>query len=264
MMEPVYESTFDPRLFSPMAAVEDRHFWFVTRNKILHSLYQSLFPSEGLGTKILEIGCGTGNTLKTFEQACPKAKVFGLDLSAEGLRYAQAQTSSHLVQGDVFRLPFGPVFDAVGLFDVLEHFPDDKSILEKLRNILVAQGALILMVPANPKLWSYHDVGNRHCRRYTLHELEQKLIETGYQVEYLTYFMAGVFPLFWMRRKWVNFWSARTNSVLTPEEKVSRDLKIVPLLNRALTRILSLENIVIRRRGRLPLGTSLLAVARKK
>lgn len=48
---------FNPEFFRLMVEVEPKHFWFVTRNRILMSVMRKHFPGPG---KVLEIGCGTG------------------------------------------------------------------------------------------------------------------------------------------------------------------------------------------------------------
>ena len=57
-------------------------------------------------------------------------------------------------------------YDLIALLDVLEHVPDDKGSLAAIFTRLKPGGALLLTVPANPWMWSAHDVAHHHHRRY--------------------------------------------------------------------------------------------------
>ncbi len=157
---------YDPQYFGLLFAVEDKHFWFRTRNRIIAALiHQIAFPPQS-DCQILEVGCGTGNVLRILENGFPQGTVVGMDLFAEGLQYARRRTSCDLVQGDARKLPFCRQFDVIGLFDLLEHLPNDKQILHDLHCILKPHGILILTVPAHQSLWSDFDEMSHHRRRY--------------------------------------------------------------------------------------------------
>ena len=153
------------------------------------------------GYRVLEVGCGTGNVLRMLERHCRRGTVVGMDLFAEGLHYARQRTACGLVQGDVRTPPFGAAFDLIGLFDVLEHLPDDRQILADLHRMLVPGGHLLVTVPAHRALWSYFDEAAHHCRRYAAPDLRRKLVAAGYRVDYLTQYMAALFPLVWLGRR---------------------------------------------------------------
>jgi SAM-dependent methyltransferase len=188
----------------------------------------------------------------------------GMDLFEEGLRYARCRTSCPLVQGDIHSPPFGLGVDLIGIFDVLEHLPDDLQALRDLRDMLVDGGALLLTVPANKSLWSYFDDASHHYRRYSLRELENKLTLAGYSIEYASHYMASIFLPVWFGRR---LQSLRDRRPATDSDRIhdlaSAELRITPLVNGLLTFVLGQEAKVISRRRRLPIGTSLIALARK-
>lgn len=253
-------TSYDPVFFSHLQAAEDRHFWFCARRRIIKWLARDLTRNEAQAFRVLEVGCGTGGVLRALERACPEGRVYGMDLFPEGFTYAQRRTSCPLLVGDVCRPPFGPVFQLIGLFDVLEHLSDDLGVLANLHSMLAPGGHLLLTVPAHPWLWSRFDEAAHHCRRYREAELHDKLKQSGFQVEYLTPFLALLVPLVWLARKW-HVWQGAEKS--TMEQVVARELRIVPVVNNALKWLLSRELGLIKQRRRVPWGTSLLAVARK-
>jgi hypothetical protein len=108
-------------------------------------------------------------------------------------------------------------------------------------------------------LWSEYDVESAHRRRYTRHQLEARLAEAGFLVNYCTEFMVGLLPLMWLRRRMAWSGSARREGAASPH--IKNELQVNPLLNRALELVLRPEPSWIQRRQRLPWGTSLLALA---
>ena len=92
-------------------------------------------------------------------------------------------------------------FDLIGMFDVLEHIPEELETLVALREALAPGGRLMLTVPAHQYLWSYFDEAAHHCRRYSSQEIRDRLVEAGFEVEFLSQFMTCIFPIVWLFRK---------------------------------------------------------------
>lgn len=265
MTNQAVQESYDPAFFQLLFEVEDRHFWFRSRNGIIAAWVKRLTRELTTGFRVLEVGCGTGNVLRVLDQVCPNGTVVGMDLFAEGLKYAQQRTSAALVQGDMHHSPFASQFDIIGLFDVLEHLPDDRQVLRDLKGMLRENGILLLTVPAHPGLWSYFDEVSHHCRRYQPDELKHKLVETGYDVEYITQYMMSIFPLVWIGRH-ISALRKRgfsRQSGVSIEELATQELHPVPIVNEVLSRLLDTEGRWLARGHTLPLGTSVLAVARR-
>ena len=139
--------------------------------------------------EILEVGGGqSGLTALLY----PQAKITNIDLDPQ---YSQApcnqQERVRFVAGDVTALPFSDrSFDAVTMFDVLEHIIDDlKAITEALR-VLKTGGFLLISTPNENWQFPYYSFMQSICptdreimnewghvrRGYTLEELK-KLID---------------------------------------------------------------------------------------
>ncbi len=114
----------------------------------------------------------------------------------------------------------------------------------------------MLTVPAHMTLWSYFDEEARHCRRYAPQQLREQLLKVGYRIEYLSQYMMSAFPLVWISRR-------LSNKYGKAKQSVSRELSIMPGINTVLAAILMLEAQWIRNQHSLPIGTSLIAIARK-
>lgn len=110
----------------------------------------------------------------------------GLDPFREGLLNARSSTMAERVQGDVMALPFRQHFDAMGLFDVMEHLEEERPVLEAAHRVLRPGGVLLVTVPANESLWSYFDFLARHKRRYGKEQLRERLVGAGFEIQFLS------------------------------------------------------------------------------
>lgn len=248
---------FDASFVAELRAAEDRHFWFVARNKVIAALAAQIERPFGDGYRVLEIGCSSGNTLRAIAAACRRGLVVGVDLDPEGLSAARDRSRASLILADARDLPFAAEtrFDLICAFDVIEHVDDDAALLAMLRSQVTSAGALLITVPAGPGLWSWFDEVACHRRRYTAEELTRRLIGAGFHVEFLTPFMAALHPLLQLTR----YAAPRPNE---RRQATLRQLKVVAGANGLMSALLSAEVPWIRARRRLPFGTSLVAIAR--
>lgn len=257
--------SYDPEYFAPLFLAEERHFWFRSRNRMIAEMVRQVTATLPAGYRVLEIGCGTGNVLQAMEKEYPPGSLMGMDLFLEGLRYARRRVACPLVQADLHRPPFSKPFELIGMFDVLEHIPEDETVLSSLHRLLSAQGFLLLTVPAFPELWSYFDEASHHARRYRLPELRDKLLRAGFEIHLISYYMTSTFPLVWLNRKTAGrAQPAQAMDKQRENELALEELRIVPVVNGILTWILSQEARLVARRVRLPFGTSIVALAQRR
>jgi SAM-dependent methyltransferase len=257
------EASYDPVAYESLVAVEDRHFWFRARNRAIIAAFESVRRELRPGYRVLEVGCGTGNVLRELQRFAVGGSVIGMDLHQEGLRYAQRRVNpALLVRADASRPPFSVRFELVGLFDVLEHLKDDVAVLRRLRELLTPHGALLVTVPADPRLWSYFDVASHHQRRYVARDLNDKLVAAGYAVEYLTPYMSVLHPLLWAARRLAAWRKTRPGDAASALSLAEADLRVRPVSGAVLGFLLGQELRLLRRRRQIPIGASLLAIAR--
>jgi SAM-dependent methyltransferase len=252
---------YDPSFFDQLAAVEDRHFWFKARNRLIFELAKKVSRDLKPDSLVLEVGCGTGNVLRFLCKACPACKVVGLELWFEGLHHSQQRSNALLVQGDIRNFPFGKQFDLIGMFDVLEHLPEERETLLALRQALVPSGKLLVTVPAHQILWSHFDEASHHCRRYSPASIRKTLAEAGFEVQFLSQFMASLFPLIWAFRKAAGL-RARQDSD-SVRRLAAKEFRLIPVVNEVLAWELDLEARWLAHGHTLPIGTSLIVLARR-
>lgn len=246
---------YDPSVFRRLPALEDSHFWFRARSRVLEGIVGRWAAGGPAAARVLEIGCGTGNVLRLLERVCGGCTVVGLDPFMEALDLARRRTACPLVRGGLMEMPFGRVFDLVCLLDVLEHLEDDLEALRRLGRVLKPGGWLILTVPAHMSLWSAFDRASGHRRRYSCAGLAGLLHRAGFEVEFLTPFMSVALPLVWAARRW------RLGGARGADALAEGGLKVVPLVNGLLRLLLGWEGWWLAGGRRLPWGSSLLAVA---
>ncbi len=257
-------STYDPGVYDSLVAVEDRHFWFRARNRAIVAAFDSIRDHLPSPYRVLEVGCGTGNVLRALQEAAAGGTVVGMDLHREGLQFARRRVDPALLaQADAARPPFSVRFDVVGVFDVIEHVEDDVGVLESLRELLAPGGFLLATVPADPRLWSYFDVGSRHKRRYLAGELRAKLVRAGYSAEYVTPYMSVLYPLLWAGRRITGRRHGAGAGAREAWDVDEADLRVRPVSGAVLGGLLGVEARLLRRRWRMPVGASLMAVARR-
>lgn len=104
-----------------------------------------------------------------------------------------------------------------------------------------------------------HDKAMQGPRRYDKKDLRSKLEEAGFEVIRLSYFFMSAFPVIYLKRRRENRRAARN-----PDAAPLSDLKPVPRwLNRLLYGLLRVEADWAARHD-LPIGSSIIALARKK
>jgi len=173
--------------------VEDVHWWFVGRRRILLSiLNQYLGAGATNGRQILDVGCGTG-TMLTHLARFGAAR--GVDMDLEAVGYCHDRGLQQVTQSGADSLPFEKdTFDLVTALDVVEHIDDDLGALREMRRVIKPGGLLLLTVPAYRFLWGRQDDINLHKRRYVARKLRNRLQTAGFEVERLTYMNSILFP----------------------------------------------------------------------
>jgi SAM-dependent methyltransferase len=239
----------DPSYYREMAAVEDRHWWFEARRRILGAVLDRL--TLGPEAEVLEVGCGTGGNLPMLARY---GRLHACEPEADARALAEARGLATVAAGGLpDDLPFGgKPFDLIALLDVLEHVAADEASLAALHARLKPGGTLLVTVPAYRFLWSAHDEVNHHVRRYTRGDLVRKLRAAGFHVRRATYFNTLLFPVI-----------ATVRLAGRRAGKTGSDLALPgDALNSLLTRIFASERLVVPRLS-LPFGVSLLAVAER-
>jgi ubiquinone/menaquinone biosynthesis C-methylase UbiE len=103
-------------------------------------------------SRILEAGCGTGQTLSLLSS---RHETTGLDISPAALRLA-CQKCGNATLGSIFDIPFrDDSFDLVYNSGVIEHFPEPTNVaaIQEMARVTKPSGIVIIIVPNTLCLW---------------------------------------------------------------------------------------------------------------
>ncbi|MFV9506371.1 MAG: class I SAM-dependent methyltransferase [Oscillochloridaceae bacterium umkhey_bin13] len=166
-------------------------------------------PARIAPRRILDVGCATGVFLAAG--SADWAKV-GVELTAEAAEVARSQFGLTVYHGTLEQAPLqGPQFDAITLWDVLEHLHEPLDSLRQVRTLLRPDGVLVVRVPNlgayDARVWGRYWAGldqPRHMFIPDEAQLVQMLEQAGFRVLELTCLGGtyGVLALswrFWLR-----------------------------------------------------------------
>ena len=233
-----------------MFEAEERQWWYAGMRAIALALLAGKLSPDPV-RRVLDAGSGTGVNLLALASY---GRTVGVELSEDALALARRRGVTS-VRGSVLSLPFGDgVFGLVTSFDVLYHrgVPDDSAAVREMARVLQPGAFLLVRVPALRMLWGAHDEAVHSRHRYTLEEVGALLRNAGFEVVRATYANSFLFPVILLRR---------TLDRLTGRHGSDVAFLSAPL--EALFRWLLLIEARLVRRLSLPLGASVLVLARK-
>jgi len=241
-------SIFSHSVFDGASSQESDDFEFLAlaEAKNYRAAIARLF-SPYLQGNILEIGAGVGQMLGDVIKICQPSSVTAVEPDAKFVAQLQSNLpDAHVIHGTVDDLPPEAAFDGTLSVNVLEHIADDTGQLYKWRNCLKTEtGHLCILVPARPELYSPIDKDFGHFRRYTKNDLQQKMLSAGYRDVRVSYYnFIGYFA-------WLLNFKLMAKRGFDPVSVRIFDRWIFPPFN-------NLERAI----GRIPLGQSLVAIAR--
>lgn len=194
------ETTTSPRLEVPHTTAPTARYkrpiaQFLARNPFSRPLTLGFFYREKMRAihrvapdlpfqEILEVGGGQGGLTALLY---PQANITNIDLDP---RYAEApcnqQPQVKFVCGDATKLPFPDAsFDAVTMFDVLEHVPDDRAAIAEALRVLRPDGYLLVSTPKDNWRFPYYAVMKPICPNEAEVMAEWGHVRRGYARETL-------------------------------------------------------------------------------
>jgi ubiquinone/menaquinone biosynthesis C-methylase UbiE len=154
---------------------------------------------ESVQPRLLDIACGTGRFLLQLHRALPRAKLFGLDMSAPYLDRARAlltRTEVSLIADNAEAMPLADQrFDAVTSVFLFHELPPEarRRVMREARRVLIPGGRFVVCDSAQlvdstelqPVLRdfaaTYHEP---YYKGYLRDDLAAVMTECGFEVEY--------------------------------------------------------------------------------
>lgn len=236
--------------------IERYHWWWKGRQNIL-----KMFIPDKKNLKILDIGCGTGETILFLNGYLKQPNITGLDSSKLAIKFCK-ERNLNVKNSNATKLPFKSCsFDCVLLLDVLEHINDDGATLIEARRVLKDGGRIYITVPALQFIWSDHDTGQGHKRRYSLAKMNKVSTMANLKVIKSSYFNFFLSPIIIIVRVIGNIFPfTRLNEY---DSKINYNVAKHNILNSILSRIFITETSLLKNIS-LPFGISIFTILEKQ
>ena len=146
-----------------------------------HALPQISLAQTG---RFLDVGCGNGAMLRSFQNMAPEWRLVGTELNNK----YRAEIESIANNAVLFTCALAKIpeaFDMISMLHVLEHIIDPMAFLLGIRNKLTSDGIILIEVPDfeyNPFDLLIAD----HCTHFSKPTLEQILACAGFEIVTIT------------------------------------------------------------------------------
>jgi len=115
-----------------------------------HKQFLKLYKGYSQNTKILDLGCGTGNFIAELKRK--GCEVFGVDLDKNAIEFIKKHLKLENVYAmscdEFFKLPNLPKFDVVTFFEVIEHLDNPLEFIQNVKKLLKEDGMIVLSTPS--------------------------------------------------------------------------------------------------------------------
>lgn len=153
--------------------------------KVFNKCLENLENLSGKG-KLLDVGAATGYFMNLAKGR--RWQVFGVEISDEGAE-AGRKKGLDIKTGTIADLPREDEFDAITMFDVIEHFSNPSADLIKAKQLLKKGGVLAIITPDSGSFYArllgkhWHlIVPPEHITLFNRKSLADLLKETGFEI----------------------------------------------------------------------------------
>jgi ubiquinone/menaquinone biosynthesis C-methylase UbiE len=214
------------------AQLNDRFFYSLTSSfanrKFFHYFYalKSLKGTRGADStgsplKVLDVGCNVGSLTSEIKKSRPDLEITACDNQKENLQYFKRHFNKgiKIIYGDAHHLPFNnSSFNALLMFDVLEHLDKPKKAIGEINRVLKKRGIFHLSVPCEKSLatwdgWLYRLFKRNlkqktagHSQLFTVEEIKKMLKNQDFKVidlYFSQHFLDQFFSLFFYLYVWI-------------------------------------------------------------
>lgn len=243
--------------YNTLFEFESDYWWFRgLRRTLLDEMRQ---VGLGVGSRILDAGCGTGGNIENISRRLT-GEVYGFDVSPYAVPFWEKRQIGPMCIASINDMPYAAnEFDAVVSVDVFEcGSVDEARAYDELYRVVKPGGFVFLVVPAYDWLMSpEHHKAVGATRRYTRSRLATLLTTKPVRILRITHLFGLLLPAIAAYRWGLHL--AGANSENAPKS----DLKhISPLVNQVLLGITDIERMFLKIMN-MPFGSSILAVVRK-
>jgi len=158
------------------------------KSRVKWVLPKKILDSLNSGSRVLDVGCGSGDFLNKLRQCC-HCSVYGLDFSENAVRSAKAQYGIEVFYGDFLAAPYKPaIFDLITMWSCIEHLNNPAAAIKKAFSLCKPDGWLFIKTPNFKSLaakcfkdkW-YHLDCPRHLFIFSPSTIKMLLRKSGFE-----------------------------------------------------------------------------------
>lgn len=143
-------------------------------------------------TKILEIGCGTGDILVELKKR--GCEVWGVDMDPVAVAFIKKHFKLKNVYAmpvdDFFKLSNLPKFDFIIFFELFEHLDNPLNFIKNIKKLLKDNGTIVISTPCRerilPNLWQ-SDFPPHHLTRWDRKAISNMFEKIGFRITQIYY-----------------------------------------------------------------------------
>lgn len=244
--------------YATLFEFESSYWWY----RSLHSILINTLRDSGVDarSKVLDAGCGTGQSLVNVSEKIAPEGVYGFDAAVAAAPFWAKRNLRSVCLASINEIPFpSDTFDAAMSVDVFEcdAVGEDRAYGELWR-VVKPGGYIILVVPAYDWLMSpEHHKAVHASRRYSRTRLAALIQKRPIELVRMTHLFASLLPAVAVYRLFLKYLAPR------PDGPPRSELRAMhPAANKFLSGVMSVERQLVRKCD-LPFGSSIMAVARK-
>ncbi|MCG6913213.1 class I SAM-dependent methyltransferase [bacterium BMS3Abin03] len=184
--------------------------------------------------KVLDLGCGQGNSLKDFTELNDKIDWYGIDIEKSPEVLSRAETNERFITFDGINIPFEKgYFDLIYCRQVFEHVKNPRELLKEVNRVLKPGGYFIgstshLEPFHSYSYWNYTPFGFS----VLLEEAKLKLIELRPGIDSITLILRRgiksrkLFKIFWRIESPLNFLISVTGKLFRISQSTLNAVKL--------------------------------------
>lgn len=137
---------------------------------------------------ILDVGCGGGKTINRLAKMVPNGKVYGIDCSAEMVKFSKkinktliTQKCVEIIEGSVEKIRFRDnSFDLVTAFETYYFWNNMCLALEEIKRVLKPGGKLLLVNELLHNVTPAKLIEETHVKLFPLQEIQNMMKSVGF------------------------------------------------------------------------------------